>query len=366
MTRDSSTPARKRPVRWWKNGRLPLPRKGTPTTRSSTSPLSLRPSVTIIDQATGQIKAMVGGRAASKDTSLGLNRAYGTGNTGSKRPPGSAFKTLHTYAPATDAGRSISGYRHQDEPYTLNSGQVLRNAEGNRYRGNRTVRDAITWSVNVCAVKLSDQIGQQLGYDYCENFGISTLVDREERNGAVFTDLTQTLALGGLTDGVYNYELCAAYATIANGGVYNEPMLYSKVLDHDGNVLLDGTGENRTVLKDSTAALLTSAMETLWTAVLVRHVSFRNMPVAGKTGTTTPNKDLWFCGFTPYYTCAVWGGYDDNKECNYDTNFRFRLWKGIMSSVHERLETKEFTMPSYGCSRKPSAVTDSSPLSDYT
>src|SRR5699024_5638249 len=114
----------------------------------------------------------------------------------------------------------------KDEPYTLSSGQVLRNAN-NRYSGNRTVRDAITWSVNVCAVKLSDQIGQQLGHDYCENFGISTLVDREERNGAVFTDLTQTLALGGLTDGVYNYELCAAYATIANGGVYNEPMLYT-------------------------------------------------------------------------------------------------------------------------------------------
>ena len=297
-------------------------------------------SVTIMDQANGQIKAMVGGRGA-KNTSLSLNRAY----TGSTRQPGSTFKILASYAPAIDTGAASLATIIKDEPYTLSSGQVLRNAN-NRYSGNRTVRDAITWSVNVCAVKLSDQIGQQLGYDYCENFGISTLVDREERNGAVFTDLTQTLALGGLTDGVYNYELCAAYATIANGGVYNEPMLYSKVLDHDGNVLLDGTGESRTVLKESTAAVLTSAMEDVVNSGTGTACQISNMPVAGKTGTTSDNKDLWFCGYTPYYTCAVWGGYDDNKECSYDTNFRFRLWQSIMSRVHSGLQTKDFTMPS--------------------
>ena len=251
-------------------------------------------SVTIMDQANGQIKAMVGGRGA-KNTSLSLNRAY----TGSTRQPGSTFKILASYAPAIDTGAASLATIIKDEPYTLSSGQVLRNAN-NRYSGNRTVRDAITWSVNVCAVKLSDQIGQQLGYDYCENFGISTLVDREERNGAVFTDLTQTLALGGLTDGVYNYELCAAYATIANGGVYNEPMLYSKVLDHDGNVLLDGTGESRTVLKESTAAVLTSAMEDVVNSGTGTACQISNMPVAGKTGTTSDNKDLWFCGYTPY------------------------------------------------------------------
>ena len=70
-----------------------------------------------------------------------------------------------------------------------------------------------------------------------------------------------------------------------------------------------------------------------------------NMPVAGKTGTTTSKKDLWFCGYTPYYTCAVWGGYDDNKECNYDSNFRFRLWQGIMSRIHKDLDHKDFEMP---------------------
>lgn len=296
-------------------------------------------SVTIIDQTTGQIKAMVGGRGA-KATSLGLNRAY----KGSKRQPGSCFKILASYAPALDSCGKTLATVIKDEPYTLKSGQNLKNANG-RYGGDTTIRKAITWSINVCAVKLSDEITQELGYEYCEKFGISTLVKNKEINGDIFSDISQTLALGGITEGVYNYEMCAAYAAIANGGVYHTPTLYTKILDHDGNVLLEGTGETRTVIKDSTAALLTSAMQDVVNSGTGTACQLDNMPVAGKTGTTTSNKDLWFCGFTPYYTCAVWGGYDDNKECNYDTNFRFRIWKSIMSRVHAGLEAKDFTMP---------------------
>ena len=296
-------------------------------------------SVTIIDQSTGQIKAMVGGRG-EKSTSLGLNRAY----KGSKRQPGSCFKILAAYAPALDSCGKTLATVIKDEPYTLKGGQVLRNANG-RYGGDTTIRKAITWSINVCAVKLSDEITQELGFEYCEKFGISTLVKSKEINGDIYSDITQTLALGGLTEGVYNYEMCAAYATIANGGVYHTPTLYTKILDHDGNVLLEGTGETRTVIKDSTAALLTSAMLDVVNSGTGTACQLPNMPVAGKTGTTTSNNDLWFCGFTPYYTCAVWGGYDDNTECSYDTNFRFRIWKSIMSRVHANLETKEFTMP---------------------
>ena len=179
----------------------------------------------------------------------------------------------------------------------MKGGQVLRNADGN-YRGPVTIRNAIAKSVNVCAVKLSDEITQELGFEYCEKFGITTLVKSKEVNGGIYSDLSQTLALGGITDGVYNYQMCAAYATIANGGVYNSPTLYTKILDHDGNVLLEGTGEKRTVLKDSTAALLTSAMQTVVESGTGTACQLPNMPVAGKTGTTTSNKDLWFCGFT--------------------------------------------------------------------
>ena len=298
-------------------------------------------SITIMDQKTGQIKAMVGGRG-EKASSLGLNRAY----QGSKRQPGSTFKILAAYAPALDSCDKTLATIIDDEPYTLKNGQVLRNAN-KQYGGTTTLREGIKRSINVVAVKLSDEITQELGYEYCQKFGISTLVKNKTINGKVFDDSTsQTLALGGITEGVYNYEMCAAYATIANGGEYNKPTLYSKVVDHDGNVLLDGTGESHTVLKDSTAYLLTSAMEDVVNSGTGTACQLPNMPVAGKTGTTTSNKDLWFCGFTPYYTCAVWGGYDDNKECDYDTSFRFRLWKGIMSRIHENLEEKDFKVPS--------------------
>ena len=298
-------------------------------------------SITIMDQKTGQIKAMVGGRG-EKASSLGLNRAY----QGSKRQPGSTFKILAAYAPALDSCDKTLATTIDDEPYTLKNGQVLRNAN-KQYGGTTTLREGIKRSINVVAVKLSDEITQELGYEYCQKFGISTLVKNKTINGKVFNDSTsQTLALGGITEGVYNYEMCAAYATIANGGEYNKPTLYSKVVDHDGNVLLDGTGESHTVLKDSTAYLLTSAMEDVVNSGTGTACQLPNMPVAGKTGTTTSNKDLWFCGFTPYYTCAVWGGYDDNKECNSDTSFRFRLWKSIMSRIHENLEEKDFKVPS--------------------
>lgn len=298
-------------------------------------------SITIMDQKTGQIKAMVGGRG-EKTSSLGLNRAY----QGSKRQPGSTFKILAAYAPALDSCDKTLATTIDDEPYTLKNGQVLRNAN-KQYGGTTTLREGIKRSINVVAVKLSDEITQELCYEYCQKFGISTLVKNKTINGKVFDDSTsQTLALGGITEGVYNYEMCAAYATIANGGEYNKPTLYSKVVDHDGNVLLDGTGESHTVLKDSTAYLLTSAMEDVVNSGTGTACQLPNMPVAGKTGTTTSNKDFWFCGFTPYYTCAVWGGYDDNKECDYDTSFRFRLWKGIMSRIHENLEEKDFKVPS--------------------
>lgn len=289
-------------------------------------------SVTIMDQHTGQVKAMVGGRG-QKTTSLGLNRAY----KGSKRQPGSTFKVLAAYAPALDACNMSLSTVINDVPYKIKGGKTIKGS-----KGSVTMRTAIALSLNSCAVQVSDEVTQELGFEYCEKLGITTLVKAKETAEGTFTDLTQTLALGGLTEGVHNYELCSAYAAIANSGVYNRPTLYTKVLDHDGNILLDGTPESHRALQESTAALLTSALESVVKNGTGTRCRLSNMPAAGKTGTTTSNKDLWFCGFTPYYTCAVWGGYDDNKQCNSDTTFRFRIWKGIMSRIHESLEYKNF------------------------
>lgn len=290
-------------------------------------------SVTVIDQATGQIKAMVGGRG-TKSSSMSLNRAY----TGSTRQPGSCFKILSTYAPALDSAGETLATIIKDEPYEYADGTPVSNWWGNYYRGNMTMRKAIEQSANICAVKTLTEITPQLGFTYCQNFGLSTLVEsRTTDEGKVFTDIQQPLALGGVTDGVYNYEMCAAYAAIANGGVYQEPIMYTKILDHDGNVLLDRTQtqEKHTVLKDSTAFLLTSAMEDVIKKGTGTPARLSNMDAAAKTGTTSNNVDLWIAGYTPYYTCTIWSGYDDNTPlADREWNYHLKMWKKIMDQIN--------------------------------
>ena len=142
--------------------------------------------------------------------------------------------------------------------------------------------------------------------------------------------------------------MTAAYAAIANNGTYTEPILYTKVLDKDGNVLLDNTKPaTHQVIKDSTAALLTSAMQDVITRGTGTAARLYSMPAAGKTGTTENSTDLWLSAYTPYYTCSVWGGYDSNKPMsNMDQAWHEVMWKNIMERVHEGLEYKDFTMPS--------------------
>lgn len=299
-------------------------------------------SVTVIEQSTGHIKALTGGRG-TKTTNRGLNRAY----TGSVRQPGSALKILAVYAPALDSADMSLATVEVDEPYKYSGGKTIGNAYGG-YLGPITLRKAIEQSCNVVAVKVLQNISIDLGYEYCENFGITTLVDNEERNGESFTDRMESLALGGITDGVYNFELCAAYAAVANGGIYNEPILYTKVLDHDGNVLIDKTPETKTILKETTAALLTSAMQDVVKAGTGTAARLSNMSVAGKTGTTSDRKDIWFSGYTPYYTCTIWMGYDEPEEISSSYwNIHVKLWKKIMDQINSTLglANKSFEMP---------------------
>ena len=147
-------------------------------------------------------------------------------------------------------------------------------------------------------------ISPQVGFDYLENFGFTTLSQ---------DDIVESLSLGGITNGVTNLELTEAYATIADKGTYTKPRFYTKILDNNKNVLIDNTPETNTVLKETTAFLLTDAMKDVLTKGTGSAAKFSNMPTAGKTGTTTKNRDVLFSGFTPYYTCSVWCGFDDNS-----------------------------------------------------
>ncbi|HAF25881.1 MAG TPA: glycosyl transferase [Lachnospiraceae bacterium] len=306
-------------------------------------------SITVEDQHNGYVVAMVGGRG-TKSASRTLNRASST-----KRQPGSTFKVVSTYAPALDsAGKTLASTQF-DGPFNYVNGTPVKNWYSGYKEKNCTYRYGIEQSLNIVAVKTLTEITPQLGYDYLKNFGFTTLVDRREilnkSTGKVeiYTDIQQSMALGGLTDGVINMELNGAYATIANGGMYIQPALYSKILDHDGNVLLDRTtGNSRRVLKETTAWLLTDAMVDVVTKGTGTSVNFGDMSIAGKTGTTSDYKDVWFAGYTPYYTATVWTGYDNNvilDKGNGERNLSKTLWRAVMSRIHEGKEDPGFPQP---------------------
>lgn len=307
----------------------------------------LQPQVSfvIMDQATGQVKAISGGRGP-KTASLTLNRA-----TNAKRQPGSTFKVITAFAPAIDTCGATLGTVYYDAPYTIGT-KTFRNWYSQGYLGYSSIRDGIIYSMNIVAVRcMMETVSPQLGVEYAENFGITTLTD---------TDLNPATALGGITVGVTNLELTAAFASIANGGVYTRPIFFTRILDHDGKILIDNEPETHRVLKDSTAFLLTDALEASMesnrkfarSGVSVNSTSTRanipGMSNAGKSGTTTSNNDIWFVGFTPHYTAGIWGGCDNNQKLtsqNGGTSFHKDIWKKIMTRVHENLPDPGFPVP---------------------
>ncbi len=290
--------------------------------------------MTVIDQRTGHIVGIIGGRG-KKTASLTLNRA-----SDSTRQPGSTFKILSTYGPALDMGVINLSSRVVDEPYSYTDGTPVHNSD-DQYRGEITIRTAIEDSVNVAAIKTITTISPRTGFEYLTRLGFTTLVD-STTNG----DVIQPLALGGLTRGVTNLELTAAYAAIANKGVYNKPVCYTKVTDADGNVILSNTPENTRVFSESTAFLLTSAMMDVVSFGTGTPFQLDNMVLAGKTGTTTVYRDMVFAGFTPYYTSAIWAGYDVGAVLPPEyRSYQQLLYTRIMNRIHEGYPYTGFEVP---------------------
>ncbi len=319
------------------------------TIESEDLAVTLQPqaSMVIIDQATGYVKAISGGRG-EKTTNLALNRA-----TQSTRQPGSTFKVLSTFAPALDTCGATLASVYYDSPVSAD-GQSFSNWWGDEYLGYVNLRDATAYSMNLATLHcLLETVSVDLAFDYVEKFGITTLVDSQKSSdGSVYTDRITSLALGGITKGVTNLELTAAYAAIANGGVYNKPILYTKILSHDGTVLLENETEATRVIKSTTASLLTSAMESTFgrnlstdytdinpniKATGLNH-DFPTMTLAAKSGSTTDNNDVWFVGYSPYYTCGIWSGYDKGKTLSTGQEYHKDIWERVMERIHEDLE----------------------------
>ncbi len=299
-------------------------------------------SFVVSDQRTGHVLAMVGGRGI-KEGSRTFNRA-----TQAMRQPGSCFKVLSAFAPALDSAGMTLATVFNDAPFNYYNGTPVSNWYGkDTYKGLCNIRYGIYWSLNVVAVKTITQVTPQVGYNYLKNFGFTTLQDSKVIGDKVYTDVGQPLALGGITDGIINIELNAAYASIANGGVYIKPKLYTKIVDNNGNVIIDNTEPvTRRTVSEETAFLLTDAMKDCVTIGTGTRARFKDMSIAGKTGTTSDSKDLWFSGYTPYYTATCWSGYDNNETMNdIESRIPQTMFKKVMERAHENLPDIGFVKP---------------------
>lgn len=289
-------------------------------------------SVVMTDVTTGAVSALIGGREV-KDSSLVYNRA-----TSSVRQPGSTIKVIGEYAAALEEGEITLGTVLDDAPYSYSDGTSMSNSYSS-YKGMTTVREGIAVSGNVLALKVFQRVGADAVYEYLQKFGITTLTE-EDKNEA--------LSLGGTYNGVTNLELTAAYNTIANDGNYIKPYYYTKVVDRNNKVILENTPEPQQAITKDTAQLLTSAMEDVITSGTGTACAVNGVTLAGKSGTTNDNKDLWFVGFSSYYTCGIWGGYDDNANQT-SGGYVKQIWQDIMEAAHEGKEnqslvnTKEFS-----------------------
>ncbi|NLJ78915.1 MAG: PBP1A family penicillin-binding protein [Tissierellia bacterium] len=297
----------------------------------------------IMDYKTGQLKALVGGRDVKGDKIL--NRA-----TASARQPGSAIKPLAVYLPALDNGYTAATVI-DDIPFQQGSWAPRNWYSG--YKGLHTLRQSVEQSVNVNSAKTLNDIGIPVSMEYLSRMGIIDKNNPEKDNfitsaedGKNNDENPAALSLGGMTNGLSPLEMTAAFGSIANLGTYTEPIAFTKILDKDGNLLLDNEPEENTVVSPQTAFIMSDILRTTVTSGIAGRAQVPNMPTAGKTGTTQRLADAWFVGYTPYYVAGVWIGNDAPQiKLNQGSAMAAQLWRIIMTQMHEGLGAKNFDRP---------------------
>ena len=283
----------------------------------------------IVDNKTNYVTAIVGGRGAEDP----FNRAYL-----SARQPGSTIKPLIDYGPAFDTGeyyptRMVNDHKWEKGP--SNSGR--------RYFGNVTVREALNRSLNTVAWQILEDIGI--------DFGLSYLGEMEFQKLSYVDNQVPSLSIGGFTNGVRVVDMAKGYSTLANGGVYNDRTCIVKILhEKEGELTKDMTPFAKQVYRSDSAFMLTDVLKGTFTSPYGtgRGLGLENdMPAAGKTGTTNSSKDTWFCGYTPYYTAAVWVGYDipRNMPGIYGATYAGKIWKNVMDEIHQGIPPLDWEQP---------------------
>lgn len=293
------------------------------TEQSAEGIYTLQGAAVCIDNHTGYVKAIVGGRNQNLP-GYTLNRAYQ-----SFRQPGSAIKPLIVYTPALE---------RQYTPDSIVSDEKIEDGPSNAgdyYEGDITLRYAVEKSKNTVAWKLLEELTPEVGLSYLKEMKFSRLDAQDAR---------LTSALGGFTNGVSPVEMTAAYATLQNEGKYREPTCITKITDADGVILYENQMEEKQVYKVNATRMMTDMMVSVMQEGTGKGLALENMPCAGKTGTTNDNKDGWFAGYTSYYTTCVWVGYDMPKELPglSGASYPGSIWKTFMEQIHQGLTPVNF------------------------
>ncbi len=300
-------------------------------------------AMVIIDYRTGELKAIVGGRNVTGQKIY--NRAV------NPRQPGSAIKPIGVYLPAIDSRQytaasvfddvpSFLKYGAPDEIWPVNWYAKVRGYQP--YWGLQTLRKGIEHSQNVLTVKLANAIGVDLSIEYLQKLGISTLI----LDGSITDKTLSAVALGGMTHGITPVDLTEAYGTIANKGVRNDTITYTKVTDNSGEVILEKKPIKYQVVDAESSFIIQDMMRTGVERGVASSAAIRpgnsGIPVAGKTGTTSNKLDAWFVGYTPYYVGAVWFGNDVNMPLDQGSTISAKFWKNVMTQIHADLPDKAF------------------------
>ena len=288
----------------------------------------LQIALTIVDPTNGYVVAMIGG-AGEKQADRVWNWAVNA------RQCGSAIKPLSTYAPALDDG-TINGASVIDDYPMLLNGDVWPRNDNWRYQGLMPLHLALRQSLNTCAVRINLAYGVDRSYEF--------LVNKLGFENLTYTDSQQVgnMALGGFEKGVTTEEMAAGFATFVNEGVYTKPRTFVRVEDANGNVILENEAQSTVAMKNTTAALMNSLLQEASLQGTGYQAQFPGMHIAGKTGSTNSNKDRYFAGYTPYYSCAVWAGYEHNQRIVASGNPCAVIFQKVMKAIHEDLPDKDF------------------------
>ena len=299
---------------------------------------SAQSSIVIIDPSDGRVVAMAGG-IGEKEASFTLNRA-----AQSPRQPGSTIKPLAVYAPALDNGTINTSTRVMDKRKSYD-GWVPRNYSYTYSNSEVGLDYALQQSLNTVPVEIMSDMGIQTSFYFMtQKLGFTTLVEAEEINGEIYTDLGYAqLALGGLTHGATNIEMTAAYCIFPNQGVYNKPYTFTEIKNESGETILTGRDSDTTweAIKPETAAIMNRYLNSVVTSGTGRGAALSDGTfTAGKTGTTSENFDRWFIGYSPYYVASVWYGYDTPASIEMSSNPCIPVWKNVMDKVHSTIKKK--------------------------